>query len=33
MNQDEIIKYIVWVVLFMIALVGIYFLMKRLGAL
>jgi len=33
MNQDELIKYIVWVVLFMIALAGIYFLMRRLGAL
>jgi hypothetical protein len=33
MNQDEIIKYVIWVVLFMIALFGIYFLMKKLGAL
>jgi len=33
MNQDEFIKYVIWVVLFMIALVGIYFLMRRLGAL
>jgi len=32
MNFDKIVKYIIWIVIFGIALVGIYFLFKRLGA-
>jgi len=31
MSLDEIIKYLIWVVFFGIALVGVYFLLKRLG--
>ncbi|KKQ78703.1 MAG: hypothetical protein UT01_C0062G0008 [Candidatus Daviesbacteria bacterium GW2011_GWA1_38_7] len=31
MEMDELIKYAVWIVLFIIALAGIYFLTKRLG--
>jgi len=31
MNLDEFLKYAVWIVFFGIALVGIYFLLRRLG--
>jgi len=31
MNLDEIIKYLIWVVFFGIALVGVYALLKKLG--
>jgi hypothetical protein len=31
MELDEFLKYIVWAVIFVIALFGIYFLAKRLG--
>jgi hypothetical protein len=31
MDIDEIIKYLIWVVFFGIALVGIYVLLKKLG--
>jgi len=31
MSLDEIIKYLIWVVFFGIALVGVYFMLKRLG--
>lgn len=31
MDLDEMIKYIIWVVLFAVVLVGLYFLFKRLG--
>lgn len=33
MNLDELIKYIVWIVVFGIALVGLYVLFNRLGVL
>ncbi len=31
MNLDVLMKYLIWIVFFGIALVGIYFLFKRLG--
>jgi hypothetical protein len=31
MSLDEIIKYLIWIVLFGIALVGIYTMLKKLG--
>lgn len=33
MNLDELIKYIIWIVIFGIALVGLYVLFGRLGVL
>lgn len=33
MNMDELIKYVLWIVIFGIALVGIHALFKRLGVL
>lgn len=33
MNLDELIKYLIWIVFFAIALFGIYFLLKRIGIL
>lgn len=33
MNLDSMIKYLVWIVFFAIALVGLYFLLKTLGIL
>ena len=33
MNLDEMIKYIIWVVLFIVALMGIYIMLKKLGVL
>jgi len=32
MNFDKLIKYIIWIVIFAIALVAIYTLMKKIGA-
>lgn len=31
MDLDDLIKYITWIVFFAIALVGLYFLLKKLG--
>lgn len=31
MNLDNMIKYLIWVAFFALALIGIYFLLKRLG--
>jgi hypothetical protein len=31
MNLDEVIKYLIWIVFFGVALAGIYFMLKRLG--
>lgn len=31
MDQEELIKYLTWVIFFMVALAGIYFMLKRLG--
>lgn len=31
MNIDDMIKYIIWIVFFALALAGIYFLLKNLG--
>jgi hypothetical protein len=31
MSLDDLIKYIIWVVFFLVALAGIYFLLKKLG--
>jgi len=31
MNQDQLIKYLTWVVFFAIALAGVYLLLKKLG--
>ena len=31
MNLDELIKYIIWIVFFALALGGLYFLLKRVG--
>ena len=31
MDMDVLIKYLIWIALFLIALTGIYFLLKRLG--
>lgn len=33
MNLDEILKYAIWIIFFGLALVGIYFLLKRAGVL
>lgn len=32
MNLDDLIKYLIWVVFFALALAGLYFLLKKLGA-
>ncbi len=32
MNLDNLMKYIIWIVFFGLALVGVYFLLKKLGA-
>lgn len=32
MNIDDVIKYIIWIVFFGVAIAGVYFLLKRLGA-
>ncbi len=31
MNLDNLIKYLIWIVFFGVALAGIYFLLKKLG--
>jgi hypothetical protein len=31
MNLDELLKYAVWIIFFGIALVGVYFLLRRIG--
>lgn len=31
MDLEEFIKYVVWVIFFAVALIGVYFLLKRLG--
>lgn len=31
MNLDNLIKYLMWIVFFIIALAGIYFILKKLG--
>lgn len=31
MNLDAVIKYLIWIIFFGVALVGLYFLLKRLG--
>jgi len=31
MNLDNLIKYLIWIVFFGIALVGVYFMLKRFG--
>jgi len=33
MNLDEMIKYIIWVIFFMLALTGLYFILKKVGVL
>ncbi len=33
MNLDEMLKYIIWVIFFGIALIGLYFLLKKAGVL
>jgi len=31
MNLDNLIKYLVWIVFFLLALTGLYFMLKRVG--
>lgn len=31
MSLDDLIKYLIWIIFFMIAIAGIYFLLKKLG--
>jgi len=31
MNLDDLIKYLIWIVFFGVVLVGLYFMLKRLG--
>lgn len=33
MNLDEMVKYIIWIAFFMLALVGLYFALKKMGVL
>jgi len=33
MNLDELIKYIIWIVFFGLALIGLYFMFKKIGIL
>jgi len=33
MDIEDLIKYLIWIVFFALALVGIYFLLRKLGAL
>jgi hypothetical protein len=33
MKLDELIKYIIWIVLFIVALVGLYAMLKKIGIL
>jgi hypothetical protein len=33
MNLDEMIKYIIWIAFFILALAGLYFILKRIGIL
>jgi hypothetical protein len=32
MNLDEITKYVIWIVFFALALMGVYLLLKKIGA-
>jgi hypothetical protein len=31
MNLDEMIRYLIWIVFFMLAFAGVYFMLKKLG--
>lgn len=33
MNLDEMIKYIIWIAFFILALTGLYFMLKKIGVL
>jgi hypothetical protein len=33
MNLDDLIKYLIWIVFFGVALAGVYFMLKKLGVL
>jgi hypothetical protein len=33
MNLDELIKYIIWIALFIVALIGLYAMLKKIGVL
>ncbi len=33
MDLDEMIKYLIWVVFFMLAVAGLYFMLKKIGVL
>ncbi len=33
MNLDEMVKYIIWIAFFMLALTGLYFALKKIGVL